>query len=370
MRTSVASILGENSRMDEFLQENYNDSNLQTQASDVQPTQSNTISNKSFHFEETSSRDPNLQGPEKIFFEEVGILQKDNIVVQMLQCLECKKDNILKYYQKSSAKTNLDYHLGVKHGIKIAKKQRKIYLSENIEQEKTDRALLNELAYLEELINVLSIFDKVSETLSGENYVTSSMIVPGFKYIEMKLRIKNNNSTFEKNIRNALKGYNDEYLNNYDLESNDFLLSATFLHPFYKKFQFITNTKRYDEKISKISSLKKKIKERERQLTKKLNFDSDSDTEETDEEIFDIKKEIKSYLNNDKNEDALAFWKNNIYEYPILSILASIILAAPANSVPSERLFSHAGYQLWDRRNRLSKANFEKIMFLYENKDL
>ncbi|RNA27817.1 hypothetical protein BpHYR1_044629 [Brachionus plicatilis] len=111
MRTSVASILGENSRMDEFLQENYNDSNLQTQASDVQPTQSNTISNESFHVEETSSRDPNLQGPEKIFFEEVGILQKDNIVVQMLQCLECKKDNILKYYQKTSAKTNLGYHL-------------------------------------------------------------------------------------------------------------------------------------------------------------------------------------------------------------------------------------------------------------------
>ncbi|RNA24201.1 zinc finger BED domain-containing 1-like [Brachionus plicatilis] len=70
------------------------------------------------------------------------------------------------------------------------------------------------------------------------------------------------------------------------------------------------------------------------------------------------------------NEDAIAFWKNNIYEYPILSILASVILAAPATSVPSKRLFSHAGYQLWDRRKRLSKANFEKIMFLYENKDL
>ncbi|RNA22740.1 hypothetical protein BpHYR1_040577 [Brachionus plicatilis] len=48
IRTSVASILGENSRMDEFLQENYNDSNLQTQASDVQPAQSNRISNENF----------------------------------------------------------------------------------------------------------------------------------------------------------------------------------------------------------------------------------------------------------------------------------------------------------------------------------
>ncbi|RNA32881.1 hypothetical protein BpHYR1_034737 [Brachionus plicatilis] len=69
--------------MDEFLQENYKDSNIQTQASDVQPIQSNTISDEIFHFEETSSRDPNFQGPEKIFFEKVGILQKDNVFVQM-----------------------------------------------------------------------------------------------------------------------------------------------------------------------------------------------------------------------------------------------------------------------------------------------
>ncbi|RNA22738.1 hypothetical protein BpHYR1_040574 [Brachionus plicatilis] len=74
-------------------------------------------------------------------------------------------------------------------------------------------------------INFLTISDKVSVTLFGENYVTSSMIVP---------------------------------------ESNDYLLSATFLHPFYRKFQFITYTKRYQE---------------------------------TDEEIFDIKKEIKRNLN-------------------------------------------------------------------------
>ncbi|RNA17627.1 hypothetical protein BpHYR1_015414 [Brachionus plicatilis] len=55
-----------------------------------------------------------------------------------------------------------------------------------------------------------------------------------------------------------------------------------------------------------------------------------------------ISNAIFFYLNNDKSECAIAFWKNNIYEYPILSILASIILAAPATSVPSERLFSHA----------------------------
>lgn len=41
-----------------------------------------------------------------------------------------------------------------------------------------------EHAKLEKLINVLKPFNKVSETLSGESYVTSSMVIPGFKHIE------------------------------------------------------------------------------------------------------------------------------------------------------------------------------------------
>ena len=42
-------------------------------------------------------------------------------------------------------------------------------------------------------------------------------------------------------------------------------------------------------------------------------------------------------------------------------------MAIPATSVPSERLFSHAGYNVWDRRNRISDQNVEKMMMIYEN---
>ncbi|RNA24204.1 hypothetical protein BpHYR1_008983 [Brachionus plicatilis] len=97
MRTSVASILGENSRMDEFLQENYNDSNLQTQVSDVQPTQSN-----------------------KIFQMKVFMLRKHLRGIRIFKGLKRFSSRKLAYYKKimllskccnTSAKTNLDYHL-------------------------------------------------------------------------------------------------------------------------------------------------------------------------------------------------------------------------------------------------------------------
>lgn len=42
----------------------------------------------------------------------------------------------------------------------------------------------NELSDLELLIQVLTPFERVSETLSGETYVTSAMIIPALKYLE------------------------------------------------------------------------------------------------------------------------------------------------------------------------------------------
>ncbi|RNA20503.1 hypothetical protein BpHYR1_029535 [Brachionus plicatilis] len=69
----------------------------------------------------------------------------------------------------------------------------------------------------------------------------------------------------------------------------------------------------------------------------------------------------KSSMNTGKIE------RFNKSQFPILSSLASVVLAIPATSVPSERFFSHAGYQLWDRRYRMSKKNFEKIIIYLNN---
>jgi hypothetical protein len=48
--------------------------------------------------------------------------------------------------------------------------------------------------------------------------------------------------------------------------------------------------------------------------------------------------------------------------------MAKILIGIPATSVPSECQFSHAGYAIWDRRNKLSPERVDKMMFLYDNR--
>lgn len=252
---------------------------------------------------------------------------------------------------------------------------------------KTNLLNKDELDLLPQVISLLSPFDRVSQTLSGEEYVTSAMIYPGFKYIEKKLNLDRKDTNLTKDLKVYLKSCYSDYLRDYDLESNPLILASTFLNPFYKKFDFVTpelrseclkkaksylmdlfKSKKFDQIISKT---KEEQVNKINCLKKKLSFDSDSDTDNEDcEESLNIRKEIKNYLADEHNEDILVYWKEKKHEFPILSSLACAILATPATSVSSERFFSHAGYQLWDRRNRLSITNFEKIMFIYENRNL
>ena len=61
------------------------------------------------------------------------------------------------------------------------------------------------------------------------------------------------------------------------------------------------------------------------------------------------------------------FWLKNSAKLPLLFETAKHYLCIPATSVPSENLFSHAGYNVWDRRNKLHPTTVKKSMFLYEN---
>lgn len=51
--------------------------------------------------------------------------------------------------------------------------------------------------------------------------------------------------------------------------------------------------------------------------------------------------------------DVLLWWKNNAKNYPLLAALSRFVLAIPASSGPSERLFSCAGSTISEKRTRL-----------------
>ena len=84
--------------------------------------------------------------------------------------------------------------------------------------------------------------------------------------------------------------------------------------------------------------------------------------------VLDLKKEIIAYGKLQINQqNVLEFWNQNKINLPILYCIATMILSTTSTSVPSERLFSDAGNNLYDKRNRMTTECFQMLMFLYEN---
>jgi hypothetical protein len=62
----------------------------------------------------------------------------------------------------------------------------------------------------------------------------------------------------------------------------------------------------------------------------------------------------------------LDWWRLNVETFPILSQLARRTLCIPASSAPSERLFSHAGLTIANKRASLLPDKAEELIFLHD----
>jgi hypothetical protein len=60
------------------------------------------------------------------------------------------------------------------------------------------------------------------------------------------------------------------------------------------------------------------------------------------------------------------FRKSNEKKFPLLSRVVKRFMCAQATSTPSERLFSAAVYNIWDRRCNLKPSKVNKMMVLYQ----
>ena len=80
-------------------------------------------------------------------------------------------------------------------------------------------------------------------------------------------------------------------------------------------------------------------------------------------------EELKSYLcEKTSSDNTLTWWKERESKYPRISHIAKRVLAIPATSVPSERIFSAAGLLVNKLRTRLSCDLVDNIIFLNKNK--
>ena len=103
---------------------------------------------------------------------------------------------------------------------------------------------------------------------------------------------------------------------------------------------------------------------------------SDDDTEMTssDDIINKISNEIVRYktvrMKRDQktNMSLISWWRDRKLEYPYLFKAVKASLCTPATSVPSERIFSEAGYIARARRSKILPVNLDKYLFIKRNK--
>jgi len=67
------------------------------------------------------------------------------------------------------------------------------------------------------------------------------------------------------------------------------------------------------------------------------------------------------------SRDILAWWKENLYQFPKLATLARQVFAIPSSSAASERSFSAAGCTVSERRTALSPDTVDNILFVHSN---
>ena len=83
--------------------------------------------------------------------------------------------------------------------------------------------------------------------------------------------------------------------------------------------------------------------------------------------------EIKKYeglAESGKDENILSLWKFYSNSLPILSKVARIILAIPASSAKSERVFSASGNHITALRSSLHPEKVEDLVVVYTNLEL
>ena len=73
---------------------------------------------------------------------------------------------------------------------------------------------------------------------------------------------------------------------------------------------------------------------------------------------------LPNYPLHRMGKEVLLWWKAQVDKYPNLSALARRILANPATSAPSERLFSQSSLLLTKKQSHLPDDNASKLMFL------
>lgn len=261
---------------------------------------------------------------------------------------------------------------------------------------------------LQELVKVLKPFETVTTILCSQKSPTMQHVCAATKKLERDIGDHESDSDMIKGIKSTMR---TELMRRTEIE--DLPLLAALLNPDTKGLPFLSAEERERSQVllrEKAAHINVEVKVEFPQIkpleepklpslpslpddetpetieppTKKQIMCLDSidwledvcvvaETKESNETM--VEAEIKRYMtmerqDTDSSLTLLQWWKQNQLLFPRLAKLARAVLAVPASSVPSERVFSLAGNIVSKKRSRLNPELVNRLIFLNMNMDL
>ena len=236
-----------------------------------------------------------------------------------------------------------------------------------------------------ELTSTLRPFMEVTTLMSGASYPTISMIVPVVDGLQHLLQ---NTAGGLDVLRSVLARMVQDKFG--DVFDDDQLCAATVVDPRFKLAPFDTDDRRQRAVEATVHAIETMTPSpaastsdppatvvadqpaTSLSLWSKLDMASTqspaSTTTESRQDV--IRRELQQFTDAaviPRADCPLSWWARNKSTYPAVAVVARRLLAIPATSVPSERLFSKAGDVISKKRNRLAPSKADRIVFLMDN---
>lgn len=237
----------------------------------------------------------------------------------------------------------------------------------------------------EELCLILQPCEEVTRELSGQKYITGSLVIPitiGLIKALEKLGIQRHFLPVVDKLRQDLIGnLKNRFLN---LNRSKTFGYCLFLDPRFK-FYFSDPIIADDIKrriISLLTTQQRIVVEDDPTPTTQPSVSSETKSiwQDFDEKMSGIQPEgtaqsraiveVQRYHDDKiiaRTDCPLKWWREHRNIYPNLYKIAATKLNAMASSVPCERVFSAAGNILNDRRTRLGVRKLQQLVFLQQN---
>ena len=248
---------------------------------------------------------------------------------------------------------------------------------------------------LDDLIPVLHPFKLATEAMSGEKYITASLVLP---CVYQLLHETNQNGASSSGvIRNVCHAITNDLEKRFPTDRNldSPIAFAALMDPRFKNLSFITpatkktllnnfevticqlqttnkdeiNQEKIEMQIPMIEPSSKRARNHPlNELLSKL-CPSVSSGVDTGSQMRTTMDQLALYLTETVLDipDPLLWWRENASRFPALCEFARKYLCIPATSVPSERIFSESGNIVTAKRSCLQPDTVELLTFLHNN---